>query len=87
MSFYECLKAYPEGTASASRMALTAKRLGYQGIIICNQDPNRIFRPWAVDEIKGINLIIGSEVTAANPKALKNRLLSLRRRAALQRVR
>ena len=87
MSFYECLKAYPEGAASASRMALTAKRLGYQGIIICNQDPNRIFRPWAVDEIKGINLIIGSEVTAANPKALKNRLLSLRPRYPFLQVR
>jgi ribonuclease P/MRP protein subunit RPP1 len=80
MSFYECLKAYPEGAASASRMALTAKRLGYQGIIICNQDPNRIFRPLAADKVKGINLTIGTEVTAANPKALKNRLLSLRSR-------
>ncbi len=37
MSFYECLQAFPEGSDSASRLALTAKRFGYKGIIICNR--------------------------------------------------
>ena len=53
MSFYECLSAFPEGAASASRMALTAKGLGYQGIIICNCEPGRIFMPQAAGEDQG----------------------------------
>jgi len=80
MSFYECLKAYPEGSASASRLALTAKRLGYPGIIICNQEPHKLFRPGATEFIKGIEVAIGAEVTAQNARALKSRISSLRAR-------
>jgi ribonuclease P/MRP protein subunit RPP1 len=80
MSFFECLKAYPEGTASASRLALTAKRFGYQGLIICNQEPDKVFRPEAADCIKGISLIMGVEVKAANARALRSRVFALRAR-------
>jgi ribonuclease P/MRP protein subunit RPP1 len=80
MSFYECLSAFPEGAASASRMALTAKGLGYQGIIICNRDPGRIFMPQAAEKIKGIEVAIGAEVTASGSKALKSRISALRAR-------
>lgn len=80
MSFYECLSVFPEGAASASRMALTAKALGYQGIIICNCDPGRIFMPQAADKIKGIEVAIGAEVTASSSKALKSRISALRAR-------
>ena len=78
MSFYECLKAYPEGSASASRLALTAKRLGYQGLIICNQEPSKVFRPKAADRIKGISLTFGAEIKATNTRALRGRILALR---------
>lgn len=80
MSFYECLNAFPEGAASASRMALTAKELGYQGIIICNQEPNKIFMPQATEMIRGIDVAIGVEVTASGSKALKSRISALRAR-------
>lgn len=80
MSFYEFLKAYPEGSASASRLALTAKRLGYPGIIICNQEPHKLFRPDAIQFIKVIEVAIGAEVTAQNAKALKSRISALRAR-------
>jgi ribonuclease P/MRP protein subunit RPP1 len=80
MSFFECLNAFPEGAASASRMALTAKGLGYQGIIICNQEPNKIFMPHAIEMIKGIEVAIGVEVTASGSKALKSRISALRAR-------
>jgi ribonuclease P/MRP protein subunit RPP1 len=80
MSFYECLNAYPEGSASASRLALTAKRLGYQGIIICNQEPQKLFRPEATDRVKGIEVAFGAEVAALNAKALKSRISALRAR-------
>ena len=80
MSFYECLRAFPEGAASASRMALTAKGLGYQGIIICNSEPGRIFMPQATEMIKGIEVALGVEVTASGSKALKSRISALRAR-------
>jgi ribonuclease P/MRP protein subunit RPP1 len=80
MSFYECLRAFPEGAASASRMALTAKGLGYQGIIICNSEPGRIFMPQATEMIKGIEVAVGVEVTASGSKALKSRISALRAR-------
>ncbi len=80
MSFYECLSVFPEGAASASRMALTAKGLGYQGIIICNSEPGKIFMPQAAEKIKGIEVVIGAEVTASGSKALKSRISALRAR-------
>ncbi len=80
MSFYECLKAYPEGSASASRLALTAKRLGYHGLIICNQEPDKVFKPDASDRIKGISVIVGAEVKSASTRALRSRILAQRTR-------
>ncbi|NMC09484.1 MAG: hypothetical protein GYA39_00675 [Methanothrix sp.] len=80
MSFYECVKAYPEGSSSASRLALTAKRLGYEGLIICNVEPSKVFRLKAADRIKGIKVILGAEVTAANSRVLKGSISALRAR-------
>jgi len=80
MSFFECVNVFPEGAASASRMALTAKGLGYQGIIICNSEPGRIFMPQAAGMIKGIEVAVGAEVTASGSKALKSRISALRAR-------
>jgi ribonuclease P/MRP protein subunit RPP1 len=80
MSFYECLKALPEGSDSTSRLTLAAKHLGYQGIIICNAEPENIFRPDAAFSVKGIEVTIGAEVKAQNPRALRSRVSSLRNR-------
>lgn len=80
MSFYECISVFPEGASSASRMALTARSLGYKGIIICNHDPARIFMPQAVEKIRGIEVAIGTEVTGSSIKALKSRISALRSR-------
>lgn len=80
MSFCECLKAYPEGSASASRLALTAKGLGYSSLIICNAEPQKVFRPDAASAVKGVRVILGAEVTAAHPKAMKSRISALRAR-------
>jgi ribonuclease P/MRP protein subunit RPP1 len=80
MSFYECVNAFPEGSSSASRMALTARALGYQGIIICNQEPGRIFMPQAAEKIRGIEVAFGVEVTASGSKALKSKISALRPR-------
>lgn len=80
MSFYECLKALPEGSDSASRLTLAAKRLGYRGIIICNSEPEKIFRPDAAFLVKGIDVAIGADVKALNPRSLRSRVSSLRGR-------
>jgi ribonuclease P/MRP protein subunit RPP1 len=78
MNFYECVKVYPEGSSSASRMALTARNLGYKGIIICNCDPTRIFMLPAAERVKGIEIAVGVEVVASNVRALKSRIGALR---------
>jgi ribonuclease P/MRP protein subunit RPP1 len=83
MSFFEILKAFPEGSDSASRLALAAKRLGYHGIMICNEAPDRLFRPDAAQQIKGVDVILGAEVFASNPRALRSRISSLRSRYPL----
>ncbi len=80
MSFYECLKALPEGSDSASRFALAAKHLGYRGIIVCNAEPEKIFWPRAVSDIKGIDVAFGVQVNVSNPRMLKSRISSLRSR-------
>ena len=80
MNFYECVKAYPEGSSSASRMALTARNLGYKGIIICNCDPTRIFMLPAAERVTGIEIAVGAEVVASNVRALKSRIGTLRTR-------
>jgi len=94
MSYYECVRAMPESSASASRLALTARQLGYSGIIICNRDTARIFMPQAARKIKGIEVIIGAEIGRSadcppghsiaagsfNARALKSRIGSLRQK-------
>lgn len=69
MSYYEIVRAFPESSASASRLALTARQLGYRGIIICNSDPGRIFGLQAAQMIKGIEVIVGVEVGRAGSGA------------------
>lgn len=91
MSYYELVSAFPESSASASRLALRARQLGYAGIIICNRDPARIFMQEAAHMIKGIDVVVGAEAGceeagAANRaagrsggcRALKSRIGSLR---------
>lgn len=87
MSYYEILRSYPEGSSSASRMALKAKSLGYRGIVICNKEPRSIFRPEAAERIKGIQVAIGAEVVAKDARSLRSRVVSLRAKYPLLLVR
>ena len=77
MSFFELLRCYPEGSSSASRMALAARQLGWGGIIILSRDPEGIFMPEAAQKVKGIEVAIGAEAQAAGGRALKSRIGSL----------
>jgi ribonuclease P/MRP protein subunit RPP1 len=80
MSYYEsCVHALPEGSDSASRLALVARRLGYSGIIICNHTGyEKVFQPEAVQEVSGIKVAIGVEVMAPNSRSLRSRVAAAR---------
>lgn len=80
MNFYECnIHALPDGSDSASRLALAAKRLGYSGIIITNHANSG--RPFGFDAAKlvsGIEVVFGVEIVAKDQRALHSRAASLR---------
>lgn len=80
MNFYECnLHALPDGSDSASRLAMAAKRLGYSGIIITNHTTSG--RPFGFDAAKlvsGIEVVFGVEIVAKDQRALHTRAASLR---------
>jgi ribonuclease P/MRP protein subunit RPP1 len=81
MSFYECCaRSLPEGSDSPSRLALSARRLGYGGIVICNSGQCRAFWPEAASAVRGIDVAWGVQIRAANPKALRSRVASFRNR-------
>jgi ribonuclease P/MRP protein subunit RPP1 len=83
MNFYECnLHAIPDGSDSASRLALAAKRLGYSGIIITNHTTTgRAFGFDAARLVGGIEVVMGSEIVATNQRALHAKAASLRERS------
>ena len=80
MNFYECnLHALPDGSDSASRLALAAKRLGYSGIVITNHTTTgRPFRSDAAKLVGGIEVAFGVEIVAKDQRALHARTASLR---------
>jgi len=80
MSYYECnIHAFPDGSDSASRLALVAKRLGYSGIIISNHTTfGKVFAADAVEHVKDIEVTWGTELVAKNPRDLRLRTNALR---------
>lgn len=82
MTYYEsCIHSLPEGSDSPSRLAMSARRLGYEGIIICNHTGfEKFLQPRAVRGVKSINVAFGIEVVANNPRALRSRVAGARAR-------
>lgn len=79
MSFCEWgVLAFPEGSDSPSRLGIAAKHLGYDGIIICNLEPGKIFRPDASKKVKGISVSFGARIIANTPRSLISRVKDLR---------
>jgi len=83
MNFYECnLHALPDGSDSASRLALAAKRLGYSGIVITNHTTTgQPFRYDAAKLVGGIEVVFGIEIVAKDQRSLHARTASLREKA------
>jgi ribonuclease P/MRP protein subunit RPP1 len=81
MSFYECCaKSLPEGSDSSSRLALSARRLGYEGVVICNSSESPAFRREAAALVRDIDVAWGVQIAANNPKVLRSRVASFRNR-------
>jgi ribonuclease P/MRP protein subunit RPP1 len=82
MSYYEiCVHSLPDGSDSPSRLAFVARKLGYEGIVICNHTGfERFFLPDAVQKIKGIKVEFGIEVVANNPRTLRSKVATSRER-------
>jgi ribonuclease P/MRP protein subunit RPP1 len=75
--FYDmCVHAYPEGGSTASRLALTAKSLGYSGI--CVADHQDYFRE--VEPVEGFEVIQGVEVAANNANELRRQVDRFRKK-------
>jgi ribonuclease P/MRP protein subunit RPP1 len=85
MSYYACgLLALPEGSDSASRLALAALKLGYKGVIFANSNgKDKIFRPEAAYKIKGIEVVWGTKIVAKDPRALRSKISALREKYEL----
>jgi len=82
-SYEPNLHSLPDGSSSASRLALAAKRLGYSGIIITNHTTSGW--PLGVEAARlvgGIEVAIGAEIVASDQRSLHSRATSLRDRAA-----
>jgi len=83
-SYEPNLHSLPDGSSSASRLALAAKRLGYSGIIITNHTTSGW--PLGVEAARlvgGIEVAIGAEIVASGPEVPSTpRPPSLRDRAA-----
>ncbi|HPJ30804.1 MAG TPA: RNase P subunit p30 family protein [Methanothrix sp.] len=76
------LHVLPEGSDSASRMALAAKKLGYSGIIITNH-VNSSGPPFGLEAaglVAGIEVAVGTEIVASDQRSLHARASSLRDR-------
>jgi len=62
-------------------MALVARRLGYQGIIVANSnDFSNIFKFEAARQIKNMEVVQGADVVARDRKSLHSRVTSLRKK-------
>src|SRR5690606_29509604 len=82
-SYEPNLHSLPDGSSSASRLALAAKRLGYSGIIITNHTTSGW--PLGVEAARlvgGIEVAIGAEIVASDQRSLHSKATSLRDRAA-----
>ena len=82
-SYEPNLHSLPDGSSSASRIALAAKRLGYSGIIITNHTTSGW--PLGVEAARlvgGIEVAIGAEIVASDQRSLHSKATSLRDRAA-----
>ncbi|WP_248515007.1 RNase P subunit p30 family protein [Salinarchaeum laminariae] len=66
---YEAVHAAPEGESTVSRLAITAREYGYDGIVVRNHGDQRAeFDAAAVAEETGVDVVNGVEISAEDPQ-------------------
>lgn len=81
---YEAVTAYPGGTSTASRLASSAGRLGYDGLVLRNgPDVEPPGSAATAADRYGLDLVDGLELTPAEPDDASGRLPNLRERVAV----
>ncbi|SEH40995.1 ribonuclease P/MRP protein subunit RPP1 [Halopenitus malekzadehii] len=66
---YEAVQAYPAGDSTVARLASTAARLGYSGLVIRTRSASRAMEPTAIGDEYGIDVVTGVEIDADDPSA------------------
>lgn len=65
---YEGVHAYPDGRATAARLAKTAAAFGYDGVVIRNHgDAQAEYDPDRIEERYGIDVVPGIEIRSDDP--------------------
>ncbi|MCQ4332297.1 ribonuclease P [Natronomonas sp. F2-12] len=65
---YEGVHAYPDGRATAARLAKTAAAFGYDGVVIRNHgDAQTEYDPGRIGERYGIDVVRGIEIRSDDP--------------------
>ena len=78
MRRYETAVAHPGGASTVDRLAATAARHGYAGLVVANADETEPFDPGASSERHGIDVVDGVTVDAPDVETVAGRLGSVR---------
>lgn len=70
--------AHPGGASTVDRLAATAARYGYAGLVVANADETEPFDPGASSERHGIDVVDGVTVDAPDVETAAGRLGSVR---------
>ena len=73
---YEAVHAHPDGSATATRFAATAARMGYDGVVIRARDATPDYD--AIREASGIDAVNAVEVVAPDPERASGAVGGLR---------
>lgn len=73
---YEAVHAHPDGAATAARVAATAARMGYDGVVIRARDAAPDYP--AIREASGIDVVDAVEIAASDPERASGAVGGLR---------
>mgnify|MGYP002760500842 FL=1 len=73
---YEAVHAHPDGAATAARVAATAARMGYDGVVIRARDAAPDYP--AIREASGIDVVDAVEIAASDPEGASGAVGGLR---------
>lgn len=76
---YEAVSAHPQGEATVSRLALTARDYGYDGIVVRNHGDERpAYDADGIEAEYGVSVVDGVEIRTEKPSSASGHLGNLR---------